>query len=206
MLFAATWGRTKARWHASAVLLLLAACAGPRDVVVLLPQEDGKVGKVIVSNAGGVAELDRPLSAVATRRQARPGKVFAATAADLEAEFGGALAALPPAPLHYFIYFANERTDPKPASRPVFAAAVAAAKSRSYASISIVGHADTTGPETGNVVLAERRAEKIRDRLIAKGIPRDAIDVAYRGSADPRIPSAPGVPQPLNRRVEITVR
>ena len=40
-----------------ALALLLAACAGP-DRIVLLPDNEGKVGKLNVSNAGGETLLD----------------------------------------------------------------------------------------------------------------------------------------------------
>ena len=44
-------------------LFLVAACASPRDVIVLLADENGKVGKVVVtSNDGGKVVLEKALA------------------------------------------------------------------------------------------------------------------------------------------------
>jgi outer membrane protein OmpA-like peptidoglycan-associated protein len=54
--------------------------------------------------------------------------------------------------------------------------------------------------------LSLRRAESVRDWLVASGVPRDAISAVGRGEIDPVVPTGDGVAEARNRRVELTVR
>ena len=68
----------------------------------------------------------------------------------------------------------------------------------------IAGHADRSGPEAYNQALSERRADNVAQALGQRGIPdqqRCAVE-AY-GESQPRVPTADGVREPQNRRVEI---
>jgi outer membrane protein OmpA-like peptidoglycan-associated protein len=46
----------------------------------------------------------------------------------------------------------------------------------------------------------------VRSALVAAGIPPEIIDIAYFGANQPLVPNKPSIPEPLNRRVEITIR
>ena len=52
----------------------------------------------------------------------------------------------------------------------------------------------------------EERANRVRELLVGAGIPRDAIQVAGRGSREPQVAHRPGTQEPRNRRVEIKLR
>jgi OmpA-OmpF porin, OOP family len=186
--------------------LSLAACGLPGNVVVLLPDEDGAVGKVIVRDAGGSTELDKPLAAVATRSGEKPGAAFIAKQGDVSDSFAGALAETPRPPVAFILYFITGETELTPNSHAELDAAIKAAKVTPNIDLSVVGHADATGPETENLRLSLHRAEIVRDSLIAAGVPANVVELAYHGSNNPRVPETKGVPEPLNRRVEITIR
>jgi peptidoglycan-associated lipoprotein len=62
----------------------------------------------------------------------------------------------------------------------------------------VEGHADATGPAAYNEDLSRRRAEAVRDELIAAGVPGDRIEVAVFGEEHP-VSSRDW----LNRRVRI---
>ena len=51
--------------------------------------------------------------------------------------------------------------------------------------IGITGYTDRIGPETYNQTLSERRAQAVRDYLVSKGLPADAISTQGLGSAKP---------------------
>ena len=87
------------------LLLLLGGCAG-QTTVALLPEDDGRVGKVAVV-AGGVTQLlDAPLQATAfDTKDGTPAAPVVLTEAKVQETWGAALAALPPVPLHYILYF-----------------------------------------------------------------------------------------------------
>jgi len=195
-----------ARGAALLLLLALTACGLPANVVVLVPDESGKVGKVVVKEGGSTAELDKALAAVNAGSEASLHNVFTAERSQVDDEFAGALAATPRAPAVHILYFQSGLTELDPKSRGDLAAAIAAAQGTPHADISVVGHADATGPDTYNLALSLRRAEAVRDALTAAGIPGDIIEIAYHGANNPLLPAPRGVAEPRNRRVEVTIR
>jgi outer membrane protein OmpA-like peptidoglycan-associated protein len=194
------------RVMAPALLLALTGCGLPANVVILLPEENGAVGKVAVHAGTSSAELVKPLAAVNAGSEASLRNVFTARRSDVDSEFAGALAAAPRAPLVYILYFQTGLTELDPRSRGNFAAAIAAAKGTTNVDISVVGHADATGSDPYNLALSLRRAETVRDALVAEGVASDIIEIAYHGANNPLIPTPRGVPELRNRRVEVTIR
>ena len=204
---------------AFASALLLAACAAPRPLavapppagpqseVVLLPDADGNVGRVIVSNQAGSRTLDR--AGAATRildAGSAPTAPATMSAAEIEATFGAALAAQPPPPRHFILYFEQGSAELTPASRGEFSAIVATI--REYASVdtSVVGHCDTAGDARRNLELSLRRALAVGALLAAGGIDPGALDITSHGETNPLVATGDNVSEPRNRRVEVTVR
>jgi OOP family OmpA-OmpF porin len=72
--------------------------------------------------------------------------------------------------------------------------------------ISATGHADRAGAEEYNMALSLRRADTVREALIAGGIDANTITVAGRGESEPAVPTADGVREQANRRVEIVIQ
>ncbi|MDX1575708.1 MAG: OmpA family protein [Kiloniellales bacterium] len=70
--------------------------------------------------------------------------------------------------------------------------------------VTLVGHADTSGPDAYNQWLSERRAFAVRKYLIGKGIAAQMI-AKGRGEQDPRVVTKDGVEEQENRRVEIQI-
>lgn len=81
----------------------------------------------------------------------------------------------------------------------------AQAKSEGATEIMVVGKADRSGSEAHNLRLSQRRAEVVRDRLIAQGIAPDQIDTHWVGENEPPVPTANGVREPRNRVVTLTM-
>ena len=50
------------------------------------------------------------------------------------------------------------------------------------------------------------RAERLRQMLVGLGIPAERIQIAGRGKRELLVPTDDNVPEPRNRRVEISVR
>jgi len=57
-----------------------------------------------------------------------------------------------------------------------------------------------------NDALSRQRAEVVRNALLARGIAVDKVVTIGRGKRDPVVPTAEGVAEARNRRVEIQVR
>ena len=72
-------------------------------------------------------------------------------------------------------------------------------------SISINGHADRAGTETYNMDLSERRARFVMKALEEAGVPAKLMQYFAFGETDPAVPTADGVREPKNRRVEIYI-
>jgi len=72
------------------------------------------------------------------------------------------------------------------------------------AAVMIAGHADKSGPADYNVGLAQRRADNAKTYLSGRGIPAARITTQSFGESMPRVPTADGVRELQNRRVEVT--
>jgi OOP family OmpA-OmpF porin len=72
--------------------------------------------------------------------------------------------------------------------------------------LQIVGRADPTGSERDNLALSRRRADAVRDRLIALGITGTQIVVDASGSNDPLPADSPAEHARLNRSASFVVQ
>ncbi|EFH11315.1 OmpA family protein, partial [Teichococcus cervicalis] len=72
--------------------------------------------------------------------------------------------------------------------------------------IEVAGHADRAGSPQYNQRLSQRRADAVAAELVRLGVARSAISVQAFGESRPLVPTADGVREPQNRRVEIVLR
>lgn len=72
--------------------------------------------------------------------------------------------------------------------------------------VDIIGHTDRTGSAVNNLRLSLRRAETVRNALVARGAPEALFIVRGIGETDPLVPTADGVAEPQNRFVGIYPR
>jgi len=70
-------------------------------------------------------------------------------------------------------------------------------------SVAVIGYTDSAGSANYNLALGLRRANQVRDALIAGGIPASIITVASKGISDPALDTGPNVREARNRRVVI---
>ena len=84
--------------------------------------------------------------------------------------------------------------------------AVAAASALDDAEFAVTGHADRAGSEEYNIDLSLKRADAVRAALIDRGVSSDAVSVGGRGEAESAVPTADGVREQANRRVEVIIQ
>ena len=72
------------------------------------------------------------------------------------------------------------------------------------ANVMLAGHTDRSGSVSYNMGLAERRNESVQAYLTGRGIPASRISSEAFGESQPRVPTADGVRELQNRRVEVT--
>ncbi|GAB2503141.1 OmpA family protein [Lysobacter humi (ex Lee et al. 2017)] len=73
------------------------------------------------------------------------------------------------------------------------------------AGIRIEGHTDSQGDPAANQALSQRRADAVRQALVAAGVDRSLVEAAGRGAAAPIADNGSAAGRAKNRRVEISV-
>ena len=103
----------------------------------------------------------------------------------------------------YLVFFAWDQATLTPVALTVLDQVEADYAVGKPARVVIAGHADRSGPEAYNQSLSEQRARSVAQALGQRGIPASAMGVEAYGESQPRVPTADGVREPQNRRVEI---
>jgi outer membrane protein OmpA-like peptidoglycan-associated protein len=116
-----------------------------------------------------------------------------------------AMPAPPPPPNRrvFLVFFDWDRDTITPQGMHIIEQAADAYKSGAQVRIQVTGYTDRSGSPGYNQRLSERRANHVADALLHFGVPRDQMAVSGRGESDNRVPTAAGVREPQNRRVEI---
>lgn len=192
------------------VLVLASSCSTPHQphhTVILTPDPDGHLGKAEVITAGGKQLLDKPggMTTVSGTSSA-PSPVIVASPGFITAMFNDVMAIEPPPHEKFMLYFHNGTAVLVPNSRPTIAAILEAIKRRRAVSVSISGHTDSAGSFQLNENLARSRAQAISDLLIKQGVDPERLTVSSHGKGNQLVPTADGVVEPRNRRVEVIVR
>lgn len=189
-----------------AALLALSCCAGcaSRGSVVLLPSDDGKPAAVTVKQGEREVVLDQPYAAA--RVSAFGPSAYRSSAQEVEAQFGPALASRPSRPTSFTLYFIEGKDEFTDESKQIVDKVLAEIAERPVPDVRVVGHTDAVGSDPANDALGLQRAEVVRAALVRLGVPRADIEVVSRGKREPAVPTADGVAEPRNRRVEIIVR
>jgi outer membrane protein OmpA-like peptidoglycan-associated protein len=196
-----------------AAALLAAGCAAPgpqanpsRDAVIILPGKDGKVGGVVVRQAGQEHLLDSAWNGVEVP-PAGAMKARAFTPTEVHDIFADTVSALPPRPATFLLYFLEGKDEFTAESRAEIQRIVEELKRRPAPDIMVIGHTDTVGNDANNDRLSLQRAERVRELLVKPlGLSLDRIQAAGRGERELLVSTPDGVSEPRNRRVEINVR
>jgi OmpA-OmpF porin, OOP family len=112
----------------------------------------------------------------------------------------------PPPPVTrkvFLVFFDWDKATITPEGMAILQQAAAAWRSGAPVTIQVTGYADRSGSPGYNQRLSERRANNVAGAMVGLGVPRQAMAVSGRGENDNRVPTADGVREPQNRRVEI---
>jgi len=195
--------------------------AGVVVVVVLLPDDAGQVGRITLSSPQGTQELSRAGEAVRvstpepwhssqgasrSRSISAPAAPFAMDSEYITRVFGAALAARPGPPARFVLYFEGESDRLTAESQARLADVARTVVERRALAVSIVGHTDTVGTREYNFQLGLRRARRVQEAIRAQPVDQSIVRVDSHGKDDLLVQTADNVPEPRNRRVEVTVR
>jgi len=195
----------------SAACALLVGCATVQPTpklntyVVLLPEESGAPTAVIVGEGAQAVTLDRPFSAATVDTSGKIDRK-SPTAREAEQIFAAALAAQPPKPVSFTLYFETNSTQIMLASRPQLDALMVDAARRQAVEVQVTGHTDRVGSDADNDRLSQQRAEVVRAMLVQTGIKATFIRAVGRGEREPLVATPDEQPEARNRRVEVILR
>lgn len=186
---------------------LLAAC-GTKERVILLPDENGgdPGGVALIGSAEeeivwwttpyGEAEFADGVAGNTRELQARA----------LVQEFGPLLAALPPRPKSFLLYFVIGTTTLVATSEPNIERLFEEVAARRGVDVQVTGHTDSVGTVESNDQLSRARAREVRRLLIDRGLDPGLVRAVGRGERALLVPTADDVREQRNRRVEVIVR
>lgn len=176
-------------------------------LVILLPDSDTRTtGRASLFNKYGSADLEAARdSAIATPTR-RPGPVTKISEQEVQRLFGVVLSALPPAPVHFTLYFRFESDELTDESKALVPEILSIVKQRAVPEVMVVGHTDTMGGPRANIALGLDRGTTVRKLLVEAGLDPSTVELTSHGESNLLIHTPDETPEPRNRRVEISVR
>ncbi|WJS99409.1 OmpA family protein [Novosphingobium humi] len=114
----------------------------------------------------------------------------------------------PPAPVcnkgPYIVFFDWNKSDVTSEAAGILDSAIQAYGNCASVPVMVAGYTDSSGSAKYNLGLSQRRAESVKSYLTSHGIGSASITTQGLGETNQRVPTADGVRELQNRRVEIT--
>lgn len=189
----------------SLCLIVFCSC-GSKTRVILLPDEDGKTGSVVVKNQSSSTTLKEPYTftiisddkSIISVKPIDPNKV--------EDKYRLLLDAEPAKPVCFILYFEHDSIKLTKESLALIPKILQTAKDREPSEISIIGHTDSMGSSEYNNKLSVQRAKIVAKILRESDTELKTLYVESHGENDPLIVTKDDVSEKKNRRVEIMIR
>lgn len=103
------------------------------------------------------------------------------------------------------VYFEFDKSELLPEAKEILEKVAAQVNGDPKTHVVLIGKADRAGSDRYNMDLSKRRADRVRDALVQDGVAANRITTRWVGERQPPVPTAPGVREPRNRVVEITL-
>ncbi|MBE1237882.1 OmpA family protein [Phaeovibrio sulfidiphilus] len=166
--------------------------------------------KTILRPVLGVAFLVCAATGVSAQTAADPSGSAAAQAPAPSVRTLGGVPGGPVVQGPYNVFFDFNSSDLTPGGLLIVDAAADkarnASKENGSVQVHVAGHTDTWHDEDRCATLSEARAEAVRDELVKKGVPPEAITLEAKGKTDLLVDTADRVREPQNRRATIVVK
>ncbi len=187
------------------LLLSLVLCSCSTSRVILL-ENNKDTNAIVIKTKSAELVLDETNTYADISSIAAPTAIKKITKEELQQSYGSLIASAPKPPINFLIYFEPSTVVMTSQSQQLFPEVHKAIEERLPCDVNIIGHADSTGSKEYNTELSLKRAKQIEHWLIKQKLDISNISVESYGEEDPLIPTADGVAEPRNRRVEILIR
>ncbi len=111
-----------------------------------------------------------------------------------------------PAARTYLVFFDWDRADLTSRARQIISEAASNSTALKTTRLEVNGYTDLSGTAAYNQRLSVRRATAVEAELVRDGVPKSEITIQGFGETHPLVPTAMGVREPQNRRVEIILK
>jgi outer membrane protein OmpA-like peptidoglycan-associated protein len=109
-----------------------------------------------------------------------------------------------PAPEDVLVYFPVGSAALDPTAQPLIDYTARLFREGNPFVMTVAGHTDSVGQDYPNLILSARRAEVVKQALIAHGIPAERLQIQALGKSDPAVQGDDESADAQNRRVRIT--
>jgi len=178
----------------------------PHTTVILMPDEDGKVGAVIVKTKNDSKLIDQAYhfsSVIGEKDMLSP--ITASNEKEVYQKYATLLKAQPLKPAHFTLLFITGTSQMIALSEKLLTQITKELSARSPATIHITGHADTVGHEQNNMTLSQKRAQQILKKIRQMNVPIQDVNLHFHGEQDLAIPTPDNTDELRNRRVELSI-
>jgi OOP family OmpA-OmpF porin len=106
----------------------------------------------------------------------------------------------------YQVFFDTNESELSPRGQLIVSKVADVVTHNDEVRVTVIGRTDRAGTAAANMALSERRAELVRDALIAAGVPSARIDTSWLGEGKQDVPTPDDVAQHRSRVVDIVVQ
>ncbi len=190
----------------SAIGLWIASNTGDEVKVILLPEEDGKVGAISLMDNKGVEHIiDKPYTALEINNNGSINDTVL-NEQEIISKYGDLLKAIPKKLKNYYFFFDTGSSSLTETQIKEIKEIAKTISSNTIHKVTCIGHSDSTGSDEINEKISKNRAQTVANELIANGIDKTLITVKYYGDANPLVKTKPNESNYKNRRVEIVLK
>jgi outer membrane protein OmpA-like peptidoglycan-associated protein len=175
-----------------------------KETAILLPDAEGKSTGIVIRTGAQEIAVTEPFQGVELSGGKAANKTYSAD--EIQRLYPDVIQALPEKPRTFILRFEENGTKLTAESAAIVGDIQNEILKRAAPEITVIGHTDRAGTEEANLRLSQARAEAVRDILVSGGVSTRIIQVVGRGELEPAVMTDDGVAEPLNRRVEISVR
>jgi OmpA-OmpF porin, OOP family len=187
-------------------MFMLFGFPAPKSTIILIPDADGKVGEVSVSNQSGTQTINTAYTAIEVKdKQSDLSPAKKVDQKQILEQFDYALSSKPDEVKNYILYFISGTSSLTKESESQIPLIIKDLKSRKIYEAYIVGHTDTQGSNELNYKLGLERATTTGQIINTFFSDTQHIQVVSYGEGNLLIPTADNVDEAKNRRVEIEI-